>query len=97
MANYLKAIRGKVIRSKPVKVRDEQIKLGKPKMIELELYRNDERKEFEIYLSMPWGNLYKIECHQDETKARARYLYLLKQLKSGKAEIEIGSSFKVIV
>jgi hypothetical protein len=74
---FLQAIRGKVLRETPVTTK-----------IRLILFRNDEKKEFQIQIVLPQGHIYnlKVVAYHNKKIAIKEYEELLEKLKSSKKE-----------
>lgn len=97
--NYVQMIRGETIERENVKIDNTQIVLEKPE-IEVHLFRNDDKKEFQIQVMMPESSqLHIVESYRGnkrEAEAKQRYQKLLQQLKTGKAKVQIGRDFSII-
>ncbi len=72
-------------------ITDAQIVLKEPKEVKIELWRNYKGIE-KLRIIMPWRGIFTIASN-DPTE---EYAKIVKQLKSGKAKIEIGESFSII-
>jgi len=66
----------------------------KPKEIEMELFRNDDKKEFQVQLVIR-SYVYTVESYKEAAKARKRYQYLLEQLKTGAKIQQKGRRFTI--
>lgn len=88
--------RGAVIEREFFNINKDQIVVKAPEEVELELFRDEEKQEFQIQVRM-FGRIDTIETEEKEEKARRRYDYLVKQLREGKAKIQIGPRISLVL
>lgn len=94
----LRVHRGEALECTSLRIARGQIIGRNRAQVSIMIWRNDEgvKKSFEINLTIPWGNIYKVASYKTQKGVERAYRRIVRQFESGVAKIEIGGSFRIL-